>query len=902
MAGPKIRRSAPEVIQSSAMDCGPAALKSLLEGFGVSVNYGRLREACQTDVDGTSIDTIEEVAVQLGLDAEQIMVPRDHILLPEAKALPAIAVVCLPNGVTHFVVVWKRVGTMVQLMDPGTGRRWMMASRFLDELYIHRMPVPAAAWREWAESDAFTDALQARLKALGVGQTARSQLLQSSLGAQGHGAIAALDAATRMGASLVRTKGIRRGKQATRLIQTLCDLCKSAPDKVTDTIPGHYWSAMPFVDDDDGDAQVLLQGAVLVRAKGLHDPLQSSPDDQPAQPAQLSPELVAALNEKPLRPARRLLKLLREDGFLTPLALTIALFLSAGGVLLEGLLFRGVLDVGRHLGLMGQRLGAVAALIGFLAAMLLLELPIWHSVVALGRRLETRFRVAFLRKIPLLGDRYFASRLISDMAERSHSVHHLKRLPLLVRGLLQSSFALILTTLGIIWLDPNVAHIACLTLVTAIGVPLMANSALSEGDLRVRSHAGALSRFYLDGLLGLTPIRTHGAEQAVRGEHEGLLTQWSEAGLRLQRRAVVVQAVQALIGFGLAAWLLIDHNQRAGVTGGTLLLVYWALSLPVLGESVASAVWAYPQVRSITVRLMEPLGAPETQTMQASSPQPVDPENAGMAIDFSDVALVAAGHTILEAIDLRIGAGEHLAIVGSSGAGKSSLVGMLLGWHRPASGAITVDGNLLTDQRVVQLRRETAWVDPTVQLWNRSLLENIRYGTDGASARSIGETIENATLKRLLEKLPDGMQTVLGEGGALVSGGEGQRVRLARALLKPGVRLVILDEPFRGLDREQRRVLIERVRDVWKDATLLCITHDVGDTLAFERVVVVEAGQIVEDGSPASLAETEGARYRTLLKAEEQVRQGLWTGEAWRHLWLEGSELKESSNGGRSEH
>src|SRR5262245_19966121 len=104
----------PEVVQTSAMDCGPASLRCLLEGFGVSVSYGRLREACQTDVDGTSIDMMEEVAVQLGLDAEQIMLPVDHLLLQETKALPAIVIVTLPNGLTHFVVAWRRHGGFLQ--------------------------------------------------------------------------------------------------------------------------------------------------------------------------------------------------------------------------------------------------------------------------------------------------------------------------------------------------------------------------------------------------------------------------------------------------------------------------------------------------------------------------------------------------------------------------------------------------------------------------------------------------------------------------------------------------------------------------------------------------------------------------------------------------------------------
>ena len=125
VVAPCVRRLlAPEVVQTSAMDCGPAALRCLLQGFGIAASYGRLREACQTDVDGTSIDTLEAVAGQLGLEAEQIMLPVDHVLLPEAQALPALVVVRHPNGVTHFVVAWRRHGPVVQVMDPATGRRW----------------------------------------------------------------------------------------------------------------------------------------------------------------------------------------------------------------------------------------------------------------------------------------------------------------------------------------------------------------------------------------------------------------------------------------------------------------------------------------------------------------------------------------------------------------------------------------------------------------------------------------------------------------------------------------------------------------------------------------------------------------------------------------------------------
>jgi len=249
---------------------------------------------------------------------------------------------------------------------------------------------------------------------------------------------------------------------------------------------------------------------------------------------------------------------------------------------------------------------------------------------------------------------------------------------------------------------------------------------------------------------------------------------------------------------------------------------------------------------------------------------------------FKQVKLVAGGHTLIDAVDLTIPAGAQVAIVGPSGAGKSSLVGALLGWHRPSAGHIEVDGAPLDSER---LREHCAWVDPAVQLWNRSLLSNLRYGADGAPG-ALGPLLAVADLRPLLETLPDGLQTTLGEDGGLVSGGEGQRVRFGRALARRNARLVILDEPFRGLDRDRRHTLLARARKWWQGATLLCVTHDVGETLDFERVLVVEQGRIVEDGAPVELAARADSRYRAMLDAEQAVRKGLWQGAAWRRMRL----------------
>jgi ATP-binding cassette subfamily B protein len=246
-------------------------------------------------------------------------------------------------------------------------------------------------------------------------------------------------------------------------------------------------------------------------------------------------------------------------------------------------------------------------------------------------------------------------------------------------------------------------------------------------------------------------------------------------------------------------------------------------------------------------------------------------------------------------MNVIIEAGSHVAIVGPSGAGKTTLVGLLLGQHRLSSGHILIDDEPLSHERLQTLRRETAWIDPAVQLWNRSLIYNLRYGSSQPDNMPLNSIINQADLLGVLKRLPDGLQTRLGEGGRLVAGGEGQRVRFGRSMLRPEARLVILDEPFRGVDREQRHTLLARARKLWAQATLLCVTHDVGETQDFERVLVVENGRIIEDDKPSVLAAQAGSCYRAMLEAEEMVRERLWSGKdiPWRHLWLKAGRLQE---------
>lgn len=908
---------APEVVQTSAMDCGPAALKSLLDGFGIPVSYGRLREACQTNVDGTSINTLEDIAVQLGLEAEQIMIPADHLLLPESQSLPALVVVRLPSGLTHFLVVWGQVGNLIQVMDPATGRRWLTWERFLNELYIHTFPVPAAAWREWAGSEGMLNPLRRRMRDLRIAETVIESLTETAVQDPGWFSLAVLDAAVRMLSAVVRSHGLGPGAEATAVLEHFFTQNLQAGGQVFSAddsesggfvrIPANYWSVQPMFHPDQDPLAVgrlLLQGAVLIRVLGRKSAERSpegdeTPLSQQEPKAELPSELVAALEEPSYQPFREVWKMLRQDGLLTPSILILALFLASLAVMIEALLFQGIIQIGQSLSLTSQRITAAFILIAFVVAALLLEFPISTTVLRIGRRLETRLRIAFLKKIPRLNDRYFHSRLTSDMTQRAYDLRSLRNLPNLAVGLVRTGFQLLLTTLGVIWLDPLSAPIAILATAFFVGISFFTRPLLDERDLRLRTQVGGLSRFYLDGLLGLIPARTHSAERAMRRQHEGQLVDWVHSSREYFRMIAIVQAASAILYSSFAIWLVYNYISKGGPPSEILLLFYWTLNLPALGQGLAELIQQFPLQRNRVLRLLEPLGTPDdelehqTDSVQAeSSAYNYQPASCGISLQFDGVTVVAGGQTILQDLQFSIRAGEHVAIVGASGAGKSTLVGLLLGWHRPAQGQVLVDEKILDGETLQALRRSTAWVDPAIQVWNRSLYDNLRYGMAGSDAAPIGQVIKQSDLYGVLDKLPNGLKTSLGEGGGLVSGGEGQRVRLGRAFLRTDVGLAILDEPFRGLDRQKRRQLLEEARRHWKNATLITITHDVGETQGFPRVIVVEDGRVVEDGSPAELLNRSNSRYHGLFRAEQSVRTGLWSDASWRRLWLDDGQIQ----------
>lgn len=861
----------PEVVQTSATDCGPACLKSIFGGFGLAMDYRRLRDACQTDVDGTSIDTMEELASRLGFEASQVMIPLEDVFVPEAQALPSIAVVRQPGGATHFVVLWRRLGPFVQAMDPATGRYWTTVRSVAQRLMVHTTPVPAESWRAWAGSEEATVVLARKLRDLGVREP--QDYLAPALADPSWRGLAKLDAAVRAVSALLAAQATQVGPRAVALLEAYV--------RERAEIPEGYWSVQPSGEADD---ELLLTGAVLLKVSGAKEAV---------RPEQLPPQVASALGAPSFNPFAVLRELLRLEGSAVPALLFAGLLVVAVARLIQAVMLRGLLDLGRELTTVPQRAVALGVIAAFAALVALLQLPVARGLLGLGRRLEVRLRQQFFERLPQIDDRYFQSRLTSDMALRCHLIPVIRTLPALLGQAWALIAELVVTTAAILWLAPSLWPLALSAALLTLGIPAIAQWAFQERDLRVQTHNGALSRFSLDALLGLTPIRVHGAERSHRREQESLLVEWAKTSLALQRVSLVFEGFVLLSSYALVGAFVLRYLSEAPQASFVLLLVFWALRFPAIGQRLITITRTYPNLLNRVRRLLEVMGAGGPIADQPAS-EPAAPLGP-VSISAEGVQVKAGGHVLLDEVSFEIPAGSQIAIVGPSGAGKSTLLGLLLGWFQPSQGRLSVDGRALDPAGVERLRAATAWVDPAVQLWNTNLIDNLGYGNEG-SMESLPEVLHQADLASLLESLPDGLQNSLGENGGLVSGGQGQRVRLARAMLRRGAGLVLLDEPFRGLDRPRRQELLARARRLWRGTTLICVSHDIAHTTDFDQVLVIDQGHLVEQGDPAALLADPESRYAQLVAADAANHQSLWRSGRWRRLWLGEGKLAEKAS------
>jgi len=337
----------------------------------------------------------------------------------------------------------------------------------------------------------------------------------------------------------------------------------------------------------------------------------------------------------------------------------------------------------------------------------------------------------------------------------------------------------------------------------------------------------------------------------------------------VRRTRVRSWLVAFIIGatFGALLWGLYQGTQavmRGAVTAGHLGQTVVFVIILVSSVAVLSEVYGdLLRAAGATERLMELL-AVRSDIASPPVPRALPAQSGGATVQLSNVSFRYPSrpqHLALAHFDLDVGRGQTVALVGPSGAGKSTVFHLLLRFYDPASGEVRIDGVPVGELALDALRARIAIVPQDSVIFSADALENIRYGRPAATDAEVEAAARAAHAHEFISALPEGYRTFLGERGVRLSGGQRQRIAIARAILK-NPPLLLLDEATSALDAESERMVQAALEAAMKDRTTVVIAHRLATVQRADRIVVMEAGQVVESGTHASLLAAGGLYAR----------------------------------------
>jgi ATP-binding cassette subfamily B protein len=328
--------------------------------------------------------------------------------------------------------------------------------------------------------------------------------------------------------------------------------------------------------------------------------------------------------------------------------------------------------------------------------------------------------------------------------------------------------------------------------------------------------------------------------------------------LRLTHAAVTVVLTISLLAWAIVLW------QRGEATTGDVVLVC-TLGLSILNATRDLAV-ALVDVTQHVARLSEATATLLVPHELRDHPKAEPLVRAGAAIVFNKVSFrYPGGLKVFDKLSLRINAGQRVGLVGQSGGGKSSLFVLLQRFYDVDQGHIAIDGQNISKVTQQSLRQAISVVPQDISLFQRSIMENIRYGRPTATDDEVLRAARAARCD-FIEALPEGFATMAGDRGVNVSGGQRQRIAIARAFLKDAP-ILLLDEATAALDSESEEAIREALGRLMRGRTVIAIAHRLATLRNFDRVIMLKAGKIIEDGPPDRLLQGQGP-YRELVTQE----------------------------------
>jgi len=406
--------------------------------------------------------------------------------------------------------------------------------------------------------------------------------------------------------------------------------------------------------------------------------------------------------------------------------------------------------------------------------------------------------------------------------------------------------------------NPTVAVLAFLPIPVIIYGAFWFQKRAQPRYLQVREKVSLLSSRLNNNISGIATIKSFTAEERERDR----LERESLAYVEANREAIAVSSAFIpvirmailsgfLMTFCVGGYLTLQGELAVGAYG---LLVFLTQRLLWPLTQLADTIDLYERAMASTRRILDLMSVRSTLP---SGEHQVDAEEVEGHIELNDVSFAYVDQPILRDVSLSINAGQSVAVVGATGAGKSTLTKLLLRFYDPTSGEVKLDGKALTQWQTSSLRSAIGLVSQDVFLFHGTVLENIAFGLPDASMEEVIQAAKQAEAHDFIMALAQGYDTVIGERGQKLSGGQRQRLSIARALLL-NPRVLILDEATSAVDNETEAAIQRSLANIRKGRTVLMIAHRLSTIVDADRIIVLDSGKIAESGSHQELVDLGG--------------------------------------------
>ncbi|MGE3147377.1 MAG: ABC transporter transmembrane domain-containing protein [Pseudorhodoplanes sp.] len=572
-----------------------------------------------------------------------------------------------------------------------------------------------------------------------------------------------------------------------------------------------------------------------------------------------------------LRPLSRLLPYIARYRWRAACAL-VALLMAALATLAVPLAVRRMIDFG-----FGDERALIdsyfAVMAGVVAVLALASAMRFYLVTTLGERIVADLRSETFAHITALSIAFFdrarsgelISRLTADTTQIKAAVGSSISVALRNLVLFTGAGAMMVVT------SPKLSGFV-LAVIPVIVLPLVAfGRAVRQRSRLAQDKLADASAYAAEQIGAVRTLQAFTSERAAIAHYASAVDGAYEAARQSTLSRAVLTAIAIFLVFAsviLVLWIGAQDVLSERMTPGRLsqFVLYAVFAAGALGE--LSQVWGeVSQAAGAAERLFEVL-ATRPQVVAPARPTPL-PQPARGEVAFEEVRFAYAANPALNALDgvsFRVGQGEKVAIVGPSGAGKSTIFHLILRFYDPNSGTVRFDGVPVAQADPQALRRRIALVPQETAIFAESIFDNIRFGRPEADDAEIERAAEMAAANDFIRRLPQGYRTLIGERGVTLSGGQRQRIAIARAILRDAP-LLLLDEATSSLDAESETLVQAALERLMQGRTTLVIAHRLATILSCDRILVMEHGRIVEEGTHDSLV-ARGGLYARLAKLQ----------------------------------